>query len=231
MSVYSGPEIVNNGLVLHLDAANPRSYPGTGTSYFDMSSAVNNSTLVSGPAFVTSNKGNFLLDGVNSYVDCGVTSQIGSSLTGLTASIWVNSSSRTPRCIAENGSNYNTNTFYIFQEDVNYIRFLVHGSVTYDGVDSNYVYQLNTWYNLVGVWQSGSRVDLYTNGVLTNGTRGGSAQTTVRNGNTNLHIGNRPGNTTFRFSGNIGPAMFYNRALSATEILQNYNALRGRYSI
>lgn len=230
MSLGHGASIVRSGLVLHLDPANKKSYPGTGASYFDMSSAGNNSSLVNSPTFVTSNKGNFSLDGVNGYIDCGATPQIGSSLTGLTTSIWINSSSRTPRCIAENGTTYTTNTFYIFQEDVNYFRFVVYGT-NYDAIDANYVYQLNTWYNLVGVWQSGSRLDLYTNGVLTNGSRAGSLQTTVINGNANLHIGNRPGNTSFRFSGSIGPAMFYNRALTASEIQQNFNALRGRYGI
>ena len=49
MSIYGGPEIVTDGLVLHLDAANSKSYPGTGTSWFDLSGSNNHGTLVNGP--------------------------------------------------------------------------------------------------------------------------------------------------------------------------------------
>lgn len=230
MAVNYSPSIVRSGLVLHLDGANRKSYSGAGTSFTDMSGIGNNGTLVGGIAYTSSNAGTMTFDGTTGYIDCGTAPQIGSSLTGLTVSMWVNTNSRSTRCIAEDGNNYSTNTFYMFQEDVNYFTFEVYG-VTYDAVFSNYVYQLNTWYNLVGTWQSGSRTDLYTNGVLTSGTRIGSTQTSVIDGNANLNIGNRPGDTTYRFSGNMGPSMFYNRALTPLEIQQNFNAIRGRYGI
>ena len=94
----------------------------------------------------------------------------------------------------------------------------------------NYVYQLHTWYNLVGVWTPNQRIKLYTNGVLTIGTTQGSASPTLINGNTNLFVGSRAG-TQYPFSGKISNTKIYNRALSDQEIQQNFNAIRGRYGI
>jgi hypothetical protein len=230
MAVNYNPSIVRSGLVLYLDAANRKSYSGAGTSWNDISGTGNNGTLVGGIAYTSSNAGTMTFDGTTGYIDCGTAPQIGSSLTGLTVSMWVNTNSRSVRCIAEDGTNYNTNTFYMFQEDVNYFSFTVFGT-SYDVIYTNYVYQLNTWYNLVGTWQAGLNTQLYTNGVLTSGTRNGSAQNSVIDGNANLNIGTRPGNASFRFSGNMGPSMFYNRALTPLEIQQNFNAIRGRYGI
>ncbi len=224
MSLGHGSSIVRNGLVLHLDAANKKSYSGTGTSWNDLSGIGNNGTLTNGPTF---NSNYFTFDGVDDTVNCGPTSQIGSSLTGLTVSVWVYPTSQSVRMIMENGSDYTQNTFYLTQENASYFTFEVYGT-NYDVVYSNYVYQLNTWYNLTGVWSSGSRVNMYTNGVLTNGTRGGVLQSSVRNGNTNLFVGSRAG-TQYPYSGRINQPMLYTRALTATEVNQNFYATRGRY--
>lgn len=231
MSLGHGVSTVLDGLVLYFDPANTRSYSGTGTAIADISNTGNNGTLTGGVTYDISNNGIMTYDGATGYIDCGPATQIGSALTGLTVSMWVNTNSRSVRCIAENGTAFTTNTFYMFQENTTSFTFEVYGT-NYDVVYSNYTYQLNIWYNLVGTWQTGGRTELYTNGVLTSGVRtGGTAQTSLRNGNANLNIGNRPGNTTYRFSGTMGPSMFYNRALTPAEISQNFNAMRGRYGI
>lgn len=230
MSLGHGAGIVRSGLLLHLDAANPRSEPGDGNVVYDLSINQNHTTKMNSVGYDSTNKGSWAFDGSTSYFDCGPVTQINSSLTGLTVSVWVYPTVRGVKCIAENGTDYTTNSFYMFQENVNYFTFEVYGTL-YDVVYSNYVYQLNTWYNLVGTWASGAAVNLYTNGVLTSGGRGGVTQTSLRNGNSNLHIASRPSNSTYRFQGNMSSVMFYNRALSQPEIQQNFNALRGRYGI
>ena len=68
MSAYSGPEIANDGLVLALDAANPRSYPGSGTTWTDLSGNGNNGTLVNVPTYSNANGGSIVFDGVDDYV-------------------------------------------------------------------------------------------------------------------------------------------------------------------
>lgn len=222
-----GSQIDRNGLVMHLDAANAKSYTGTGTVWNDLSGQANNGTMING---VVADTGFMRFDGVDDTINCGPVSQIGSSLTELTVSVWLNSNSRSTKCILENGTSHASNTFYMFQENTNYFTFEVFGDGNYDVVYANYVYQLNVWYNLVGVWSSGNRVDMYTNGVLSNGTRYGSVSNSVINGNTNMFVGARAG-TSYQFAGNISDVKLYNRALTAQEIQKNFEALRGRYGI
>jgi len=230
MSTLSGgPNVVTNGLVLNLDAANPKSYVSGSTTWNDISRGGNNGTLVNGPIYNSSNRGVIVLDGTNDYIDCGPTSAIGSSLTGLTVSVWINSSVRGIRCIAENGSEFLSNTFYIFQENDNNFTFLVYG-VSYDLVFANFVYQLDTWYNVVGTWSANSRAEIYSNGVICSGNRQGLVQSNVINGNTNLLLGSR-NYGGYPFSGKYAQASVYNRALSAQEVLQNYNATKGRFGL
>ena len=229
MGTNYNPKIVSDGLVLALDAANVKSYPGSGTTWTDLSGNGNTGTLTNGPTFSGANGGSIVFDGVDDTVNVGPVSQIGSSLTSMTVSVWIYPTSASSRLILENGTNHTTNTFYLAQENSNYFTFEIYGT-NYDVVYANYVYQLNTWYNLVGIWQSGSRVDMYTNGILTNGTRDGVAQTSVINGNTNLFVGSRAGSSLF-YSGRINQPMMYNRVLTAAEIQQNFNATRGRFGI
>jgi hypothetical protein len=223
------PDIVRNGLVLHLDAGEPSSYSGSGTTWTDLSGNGNTGTLTNGPTYNSGNGGSIVFDGTNDYIDCGVASQIGSSLNGLTVEVVLYTKQKTTKCIAENGTNFDTNTFYMFQENADYFTFEVYGT-NFDLIYCNSIYQTNTWYHLTGTWSSGNRVNFYLNGVLSNGTRNGSVQSTIKNGNTNLMVGSRAG-TSFYFDGNIPIARFYNRALSATEIQQNFNAMRGRFGI
>lgn len=229
MSLAHSPSIVTNGLILCLDAANVKSYPGSGTNWYDLSGNNRNGTLTNGPSYNTTNGGILTFDGVNDYIDCGSVPAIGNSLIGLTVSVWLYTTSSSTRCIVENGTTYTTNTFYLFQENASNFTFSVYGGA-YDVVFSNYAYQLNTWYNLVGVWSSGTRNTLYTNGVDTSGTRGGSVQTAVINGNTNLMVGSRAG-SQYHFQGSIASVIIYNRALTQTEVTKNFNAHRGRYGI
>lgn len=231
MSLGHGASVVTNGLVLHLDAANVKSYPGSGAVVNDISLSGNNGTLVNGASISNSA---FQFDGSNDYIDCGPAPQIGSSLTGLTVSIWVRPGAKRPQCILENGDNYFSNTFYLFQENSDYFTFEVYGTAggsgDYDVVFTNYIYQINTWYYLTGVWSANNRVELYSNGVLSSGTRGGSVRDSVINGNSNLWIGRRP-YSSYPFTGSMGAVKIYNRALSAAEIKQNFEALRGRYGV
>ena len=68
MSIAGGPDIVENGLVLHLDAADSNSYPGSGTVWTDLSGNGYNGTLTNGPTFSSSNRGGIVLDGTNDYI-------------------------------------------------------------------------------------------------------------------------------------------------------------------
>ena len=230
MSVNRSPKLVSDSQQIFLDAANVRSYPGSGTTWFDLSGNNNDGTLTNGPTFDTNYNGSILFDGVNDTVDCGAVPKIGSSLTALTVSAWVRPTTAATKCILENGTTFNTNTFYLFQENASNFSFSVFGSGQ-DLIQTPGTYSLNVWYNLVGVWSSGKRLKFYSNGIeSTGGVTTGSAQTSLINGNTNLFIGARAW-SSFQFAGNISCVNIYNRVLSADEILQNFNAFRGRYGI
>lgn len=232
MAIAYNTSIVRNGLVLYLDAANVKSYPGTGTAWNDLSGNGNHGTLVNGVGYSTGNQGTMVFDGTNDTVDCGAMPVIGSSLTGLTVSMWIRTATNSVRIYAENGTNFTTNTFYLAQENATNLTFLVYGSDTYDlvQISSPNPYPLNTWFNIVGVWSSGIRCKLYYNGENRTQNRDGTARTSLRNGNTNLFLGSRAG-TSLYHQGDISATQIYNRALTDQEILQNFNALRGRYGI
>ena len=68
MAIKHSPRIVTDGLVLYLDAANTKSYPGSGTTWTDISGKSNNGTLTNGPTFDSGNKGTIVFDGSNDYV-------------------------------------------------------------------------------------------------------------------------------------------------------------------
>ena len=69
MSINYNPRIVTDGLVLLLDAGNTKSYPGTGTTWTDISRNGNNGTLTNGPTFDSANGGSLVFDGVDDYVN------------------------------------------------------------------------------------------------------------------------------------------------------------------
>ena len=71
MGVFAGPEIVEDGLVLALDAGNTKSYPGSGTTWTDLSGNGNNGSLVNGVGYNSGNLGSLSFDGVNDYVNFG----------------------------------------------------------------------------------------------------------------------------------------------------------------
>jgi hypothetical protein len=232
MGIAYNTSIVRDGLVLHLDAANPKSYPGSGTTWYDLSGNGNNGTLVNGVGYSTDNKGSMVFDGVNDTIDCGTVYAIGSSLTGFTISMWVKTQSSSTRILAENGTGFTTNTFYLAQENNTNLTFLVFGEGSFDlvQISSPAPYPTNTWFNLVGVWSSGVKCKLFYNGEDRTAPRGGSIRNNLIDGNTNLFLGSRAGSSLFH-SGNISYTQIYNRALTAAEIKQNFEAMRGRYGI
>ena len=171
-------------------------------------------------------------NGVDNYVNCGAASAmgIGSTLTGLTVEAWVKPASASTQCILENGTNYLTNTFFLFQETSTIFSFLIKGPNNYNSVYCSIPYQVGQWYHLVGVWKSGNSVEFYLNGKLASGTKLGTVQTNLIDGNTNLLIGSRNASQYF-YNGYINNVKIYKRALDSYEISNNFNVLRQRYSL
>lgn len=226
MSIYSGPEIVNDGLVLHLDAANPRSYPGTGTTWFDLSPAGNNGTLVSGTSFTSSNNGAFVFDGMDNGVEITSPQVYGGSFTLI---VWFNSIDDSRGILF---GNYDTDIDINFEKhDNRRLRFYWNtGQLDYSTPVSTIKTGVDIWNQAVFLRDTtNTKVKMYYNGseVFTSdiiGTNIGAASTAFMIGRDS-----RTGATVL--NGHISFLALYNRALSEEEIKQNFEALRGRYGI
>jgi hypothetical protein len=242
MAFNYSPKVITDGLVLYLDAANTRSYPGSGTAWNDLSRSGNNSTLVNGPTFNSANLGSIVFDGTNDYVDCGNMSSLILSNNQFTANYWVRMAGSN-RGDLFSIKNFNTPQddigFFIDSNNKLYAYFNVQGVVTNNGVGSGYAsistttFLRNTIYNITFGKDASQKIVMYVNGVLDNNTYS-TVTNTANVVTTPLWVGsNKSNNTTpaFLWNGNIYLTQMYNRALSATEILQNYNATKGRFGL
>jgi hypothetical protein len=225
--------IVRDGLVLDLDAAKRDSYPGSGTSWRDIAGGVITGSLINGPTFDTNNGGSIVFDGVNDYVDCEVISPLPSGTQNRTIQVWVNYSLEFVPPILTAISGYGVNgTGQLFQLSVGGTTFS-NDKLFLWGSSNNYVSTFSLdreiWTNVAVTVTTGitfPRITIYKNGISDNG-----AEVNINTRSTNNYsIGNNVGFGS-RFKGKISQNLVYNRALSAAEILQNYNATKGRYGL
>ena len=215
-------KIVSNGLVLCLDAADKKSYPGSGTVWADRSGNGNNGTLTNGPTFSGANGGSLVFDGTNDYVD---TPPIIASNSFFTISSWV--------YLASGAGNYpmiasvksaGLSFFGIKIGNNGAVGFNLYLGQSIQTANQN-VPLINTWYNAVAVYDGAAKV--YVNSVLLSQTSAGSSAgfpEGVWIGNGSLY-----GNSFWK--GNIAQYSIYNKALTPQEITQNFNATRGRFGI
>ena len=240
---YGIPDIVTGGLVLNLDAGNPYSYSpdNTGsTVWSDVSYTTTGGTLVNGTYYTG---GTMTFDGTNDYVNCGNISTLILSNNQFTFSCWFTmTGTGTSRGDLFNIKNFNASQddigFFIDTNNKLYAFFQVQGVITvnvgtYLASVSNTTFSRNTIYNIVCIKDASQKIVMYVNGVLDNNTYS-TVTNTANVATTPLWFGsNKIGPTTpaSPFAGNIYSTQVYNRALSATEVQQNFNALRGRYGI
>jgi hypothetical protein len=208
MSAYSGPEISNDGLVLCLDAANPKSYPGTGATWFDLSGNGRNGTLTGSP---TVSNGVFQFNGSNSIQVSGINLSTG-QYTVMGASRY--SGATRGRMIT--GISNNWLMGHWSNSVANYFAEGWVSGVGVGGSDTVWRIYAATGNTATDTWA------LYINGVLNVSNNGGSA------GPNGLQVPQAGGEQSI---GECGFILAYNRVLSDAEILQNFNALRGRFGI
>jgi len=223
MGISRGPKIVSSGLVLCLDAANKLSYPGTGTTWTDLSGNGNNGTLTNGPTFNAGNQGSIVFDGTNDYIDVG--NKTIALNSGFTVDTWVKLNSNNRQQGFFGISSYPSYITDFWMNTDNRMRF----EFGIGAGDSPYIYSLQSfnttsWYNVVGT-VTNSLISLYINGIFENST-GISYTITQISGNVSIGSYNT---SAYYSSANISSNKIYNRSLSATEILQNYNATKGRF--
>ena len=226
MGANLGPNIVTDGLVLTLDAGNRNSYAGSGTNWYDLSGNGNNGTLTNGPTFNSSNIGSIVFDGVDDYVKPPNSTTF--QLTNFTFSSWVKTTiADTNQFIIDCSSNAALGFGYSYRiTSSNTIRFWAYSAQYY--LDSISTLSTNTWYNIVVSYDnSTSTQKIYINNVLDNSSMVGSFTTSTPS---YLQIGAAQLFGMY-WKGNISFIQMFSRTLSATEISQNYNAIKYRYGL
>ena len=214
--------IVRNDFILNLDAANTASYPGSGTSWFDLSGSNNTSVLTNGPTFsATGDSSSIIFDGSNDYVVVNSNANLLSKTEYTKFVFFYATSFSTANNLISGGVSGTNHAFWLYSSNRLYAGH--NGDwLTFAG---NTTLSLNTWYCGAVTFSNVSGWKLYLNGVLD----GTSASTTTFNNNGELRVAAySDGNF---FTGRIPLALVYNRALSAYEIKQNFDFYRTRYGI
>jgi hypothetical protein len=252
MAIYAGPErnvstqsatgrslyssgVVQDGLVLNLDAGKFYSYSRSGTTWTDLSGNGNTGTLVNGPTYNGANYGSIAFDGTNDYTSISNNSLLSFGTNSFTINLWIrriSTSSSTP--IITTYNDYNTGySAYFYAGIYNGVQVYDSG-FTLLASSGNYITSLsaipitnNEWVN-ISITRSGNNITLYRNGSLYS-TASSSGNDWSGTGRPTL-IGGGVASTT-PLNGNIPQASIYNRALSAAEVSQNFNATKWRYGI
>jgi hypothetical protein len=220
MAFNFSPKVITEGLVLYLDAANTKSYVSGSTTWSDLSRSQNNGTLINGPTFNSGNGGSIIFDGSNDYTNLSTVTSFSSSQPH-TYSAWIFPTAfALYRWIIDNGTS-NQGTSLITNNSL--VGFFYNGGSNF--VTSNRSISANTWNNVVAVY-SGLSVGFYINGVYDTN----KSVTSFAAGNVVPKIGSWL-TTNFFYAGRVSQTLIHNRALTAQEVLQNYNTTKGRYGL
>jgi len=223
------PNIITDGLKIHLDAGLVGSYPTTGSKWYDVSGNNNSGSLVNRPTYTSSYSGSIVFDGLNEYVSLSSQTAIFSN-SSFTISLWiypgslgVEDGARVVFSSIGPGPNYNSKAVFIKLE---------YGSVLIFGFYNDDLTEIigwvpNTWQNIVCTYNYTTDTStIYLNGVLkATGSNGPCTET----GTMTTRIANWFSQEYYL--GNISLCSVYNRSLSQTEITQNYNAVKGRFGL
>jgi hypothetical protein len=225
MALNHSPSIVTNGLILCLDAANSKSYIGSGTAWNDLSGNLNNGTLVNTPTYNnTGANSSFSFNGTNQY----------NSIASLnlqqnfTLEIWVKQNALNGFVIFGQGTlpRATSNGLHVWYISATTIRFGMYSNDT----DFTVATSTGQWYHIVITYNHTTFLkQLYINGVAQTGT---TQQTQIAYaGSGQFNIGRIYSDGGNYGNGSFSNAKAYNRILTNEEVLQNFNALKGRYGL
>ena len=216
MATIYNPNIVSDGLVLCLDAANAKSYSGSGTNWKNLTGTSIDGTLTNGPTFSGDNLGYLLFDGTNDYTSFSSYSQPAySTSTSFTWYVWVYpTTTGNEQLILGNRGN-----------DLDFTKLTVN---TFEYYSDNFgpTMTINKWQNIC-VTKNGTSFTYYKNGISI-----ATQTSSITKPSKDFFIGGdpRPEAGSGEFSNSrISIVAIYDKALTAAEVLQNYNAHKGRY--
>ena len=224
MGIAYNTSIVSDGLVFALDAANSRCYSGSGNTVNGLIGGIGG-TLVNGVGFTSSNNGSFIFDRTNDYISIPDNSLL-NTFSGMTLEVIVKYTTTNDQIFAQKWNYSGGSQGYTIELYSNEIAAACYTGNNYLRVSvSNY--PANNIYHMI-LTLLGTTQTLYINGVSVASNSGGSIP--IISGTT-FTIGNRSNLSGTYFGGNVYLTKFYNRALSAAEVKQNYNATKKRYGL
>ena len=226
---YGAKSIVGKGMVFCVDAIDKHSYPGSGTTVTDLI-ASKTGTISGGATF---SNGVITYDGTNdktSFTSTGLSS----TTTNLTINTWIKTGDKTLDSGVYRGwitTGAGSNQTACFKMSITHDNgyCVLWGLNNTAKVTASTALDGDTWFNVVYTYTSGTG-KIYTNGVID-----ATASYTANHDLTQFHLGSGgvAGGLDDRgmWNGEIGPVHVYNRELTATEVLQNFNAQRGRFGV
>lgn len=237
MSIEGPIRTVQNGLIFHLDAANNKSYPGTGTDWRDLTQINGTGSLINGPTYSSANVGSIVFDGTNDYVECG---NFADNLGEMTVSAWINMTNAsgngytnlvTKIADLSTGAGWG---FVFYQQKISFSTQNAGGAqYRFFNSTTSFSTYFGKWTNVVATLSGGvnGTILLYINAIsqtLQNQSAGTVTNITTT---TPVRIAWKDAGAQVWFPGNIANVSIYNRALSPNEILQNYNAAKSRFGL
>jgi hypothetical protein len=218
---YGGP-IVTNGLVFAIDAGNLVSYPKSGTSTYNLTGSGATGALTNGTSFTPLDGGAFVFDGTNDYIVFPNDTNLDNQALTMESWNYLNTTTSQNAFLFEKGS---VNTQYSnFYDNAGNFYFRTMGLSNQDLTFTTSTYiSPNTWNHVVCTYGAGVKT-IYVNGIQIAQTTGVTG--TISTNTTGLYLGAYGPGTSFFLNGKIAESRVYNRALTAAEVLQNYNATK-----
>lgn len=217
-----GPQIVTDGLVLCLDAASTKSYPGSGSTWYDLSTSKNNATFTNGPTFSSSNLGYVNLDGSNDTINFSY--DLRQNFTFL---CWVKHDVVNGFSFLGQGTGTTRGGLHIWFRAANYLRF---GMFANDTDTYSISTSINRWYYYGFTYNhSNYQKKIFRDGISLSVQNMHTQNSYVGTGT--IRIGATYSSGGAYANGQFAVNKLYNRVLEPAEILQNYNATKGRYGL
>ena len=227
MATSYSPKIITDGLVLCLDAGDRKSYSGSGSTWTDRSGNGNHGTLQNGTGFSSNNGGYLTFDNSNDRVEISNSDSLNPT-DELTIEAWVNFDANSPDFIFEKGAVNTQWSLFSHGADIMFRTFHEpdSGYTSTSVTKSNYITN-GQWHHIVGSWD-GANKRIYIDSYLTRtAAKSGSLKTSTAT----AAVGSFGTSASYPFGGKIAKVNIYNKGLTASEVLRNYNATKGRFGL
>ena len=217
---YNSPNISTGGIISCIDPANRRSYSGSGSLWVDL---INNNigNLINGPTFNSANAGSIAFDGTNDWAEFPINTNYNFDTANFSIFCWMktNIKSGYQTVIALDNAATGSGIVFYTTPGSGVFRTWIGGNVYNGSIDI-----CNNKWNYIGIVRNSGIVTHYIN-AISNGSFSATGSVTA---NQNLRLGSYDG-SGYRFTGNISIVTIYNKALSLSEIQQNFNVSRRRF--